>query len=154
NKAFSIADAKEKPVFLLLDLFGQDGIVDRNWYYFDFVTAQGCLFERPRTTLAARLDEVNGHILAVVKNTGNAPAISVEVSLGEASNTYYAEDCGLWLEPGEERAVPIHRVDAMDGSNVNLDVILFSAWNAEPIVVHVSQTRTPIRVDYRNRERG
>jgi len=71
-------------------------------------------------------------------------AISVELSLGDGSNTICADDCGIWLEPGEERAMPRHRVDAMDGSKVRLGQIVFSARNAGVVAVYVSDTRTPI----------
>ena len=126
----------EKPVFLVLDLLdsGQQRI-DRNWYFFDFANDPGCLFRRQETKLHVSLQEDQGRICVNVQNTGSVPAISVEVNLGAASNTWYAGQCGLWLEEGEIACIELHKADAVDGENRELQTFSVSAWNAPAVLV-------------------
>ena len=143
DKAVVVADKSympsevERPLFLRLDLVGDQGRINRNWYYFDFADKPGTLFARPQTTLMAELRRDNGTIFVVVQNTGYVPALSLELHLGEASNTYYAEESGLWLEPDERVTIILIRTDAVDGETRDLETLRLSAWNAEPVEIGV-----------------
>jgi beta-mannosidase len=132
---FAIPDAAERPLFLLLTLQNEDGLIDRSWYYFDFVQQQGSLFTRPKTTLTAELAQENSVRAVTITNTGEVPALSVELHFGDASNTYYAASSGLWLEPGERVTIPIYETEAVDGETRPLAQITCSAWNAQPVNV-------------------
>jgi beta-mannosidase len=48
DKNYALPPNFERPLFLCLDLTGDQGLIDRNWYYFDFADRRGTLFERPR----------------------------------------------------------------------------------------------------------
>lgn len=132
DKTYSLRSATPRPLFLCIDLTDVHGSVERNWYFFDFVKEQGCLFNRPKTALEAELRKERGEWCVAVRNVGTRPAVSVELHPGEASNTYYFEDVGFWLNPGEERVVRLYKTAAVDGETRPLKKITMSAWNVQP----------------------
>jgi beta-mannosidase len=133
EKVFNTTSEIQRPLFLLLDLKDGQKMIDRNWYYFDFVEHQGSLFNRPKASLRGELRQENGRYLVAIQNTGQVPAISVELHPGEASNTYYAEQSGLWLKPGEQIIVPLKKTEAVDGETRELKNLMLSAWNFDAI---------------------
>jgi beta-mannosidase len=132
DKTYALPPNTERPLFLCLDLTGEQGLIDRNWYYFDFADRRGTLLERPQTTLAAEIREENDAPWVTIQNTGDRPALSVELNPGEASNTYYADQGGLWLDPGERITVALRRTAAVDGDTRELKNLWLSAWNVVP----------------------
>jgi len=127
------SQADDKPLFLHLSLATGAGVVDENWYFFDFVSNQGSLFNRPKTTLDASLRRVKDGFEVKVTNTGSLPAISVELDLGTGCFAYYADRNGLWLAPGESKTIRIARTPTVDGSDYDMRRITASAWNAGPV---------------------
>ena len=123
----------QRPLFLLLDLEGDGGRIDRNWYYFDFVEDQGSLFELPRAEITGELREKNGDYVVVIRNIGQLPAISVEVHPGEASNTYYAETNAVWMQPGEEIEILLRETKAVDGQTREMTNLYLAGWNCDPV---------------------
>ena len=123
----------QRPLFLLLDLEGDGGRIDRNWYYFDFVEDQGSLFELPRAEITGELREENGDYVVVIRNIGQLPAISVEVHPGEASNTYYAETNAVWMQPGEEIEILLRETKAVDGQTREMTNLYLAGWNCDPV---------------------
>lgn len=122
-----------RPLFLVLELWRGSAPADRNWYFFDFAGDQGCLFSRPRTEISAVLKKEGNRQVVSVENTGALPAISVEFDVGAASDTYYFEECGFWLEPGETREIEVHRTDPVEGEARPLGRVNVRAWNAESV---------------------
>jgi len=131
DKNYSLPAGIKRPLFLCLDLSGELGLIDRNWYYFDFTENQGSLFDRPRTTLTGEIQRENGMDYVLIQNTGSVPALSVEVYPSAASNTHYAEQNGVWLNPGEQVKIALRRTPAVDGETRELNKLVLSAWNAD-----------------------
>ena len=123
----------QRPLFLLLDLVGDNGRIDRNWYYFDFVENQGSLFERPKAEISGEIRENNGDYVVSIRNIGRVPAVSVEVHPGEASNTYYAETNALWMQPGDEVEICLRATKAVDGQTREMTNLFLDSWNCEAV---------------------
>lgn len=134
DAGFEVPRRTERPLFLVLELKAGTTIIDRNWYFFDFVKQQGSLFNRPQTRVDASL-AADDETIVTIANRGKVPALSVGFSFGPASDTWYAEESWLWLEPGEERRVILYQTEPIEGDPHPLDSFEVQAWNADPVVV-------------------
>ena len=130
KKSWTLPEKCERPLFLKMELTAGGKLIDRNIYFFDFADRPGCLFDRPATRLEAELRRDGAGWAVRVRNAGERPAAGVELSTGEASNTWYPEDSGFWLEPNEERLLQLHRTLAADGADRELTTLTVGAWNA------------------------
>ena len=99
------------PVLIRLRLQKNGKQVFDTFYFFNYEAEKGCLFNLPRTTLALRTEDG----CAVVSNTGDVPAIGAEVYRAGHADTFTAQENFFWLDPGEEKRVP---VDTADGLSV------------------------------------
>jgi beta-mannosidase len=131
DKTYDVPESVARPLLLVMDFAG-DGHTDRNVYTFDFAEDSGCLFELPRTTLSASVESREGQPVITVRNTGDKPAPHVEFDIGIASDTYYFEDMGFWLQPGEARTLEIRETRPIEGAGHDLGDIVVKAWNAGP----------------------
>jgi len=137
SKTYSVDASRPRPLFLLLKLIGANGEIDRNFYHFDFTQTKGSLFSRPRTRLDVRLEKSGDSWALAVTNAGAVPAVSVEFDFGAAGNTFYVQDSGLWLDPGETKKIAVRRTPAVDGRTFASGRCGVSAWNAEKVDVAI-----------------
>lgn len=104
------------PLFFIVEVQVRGRVVDRTFYWMNFELVKGCLFDRPRTTLAL---SAKGHRVTVA-NTGRAPALAVNVARPGQLDTFTVSDNYFWLDPGECRTVVVNDVRGLS----------VSAWNA------------------------
>jgi beta-mannosidase len=123
------------PCFVCLDWVTLGDGAHHNFYAFNFAAHTGILFRLPATSLAVQSDAFSSENTLLIRNTGELPALCVELDLGEASNWLYAEDSGFWLDAGEERHVRLLSTPTVDGEASSVAPIRVKAWNAAAIVL-------------------
>ncbi len=90
------------PLLIVAEVIAEDGQRDRVFYWLNYTSVQGCLFDLPRTQLSLGRDKPGQLRLA---NTGDKPAAGVHFVYPEGSDEFSCDDSYFWLEPGEERNV-------------------------------------------------
>jgi beta-mannosidase len=115
------------PLLLVLDLLENGRKLARNYYWFNFREAPGCLFNLPKTKLSARIE---GNKI-IVKNIGELPAVGVYVFAPEISDCLRLEDGYFWLEPGEEREIRFELMPNIEGKRKKLKKLEIGAWNSQ-----------------------
>ncbi|HSV74274.1 MAG TPA: hypothetical protein VLH79_10995 [Chthonomonadales bacterium] len=113
------AGAASTPLLVVADVRESGRVLHRSWWWLNFAAKPGCLFGLPRTTLSVRRlpDAI------AVRNTGPAPAVGVHWIYRAVSDRVIAEDGLFWLQPGEERIVPV---------SGPASAVRAAAWNADP----------------------
>ncbi len=107
-----------RPLFIVAEI-STDGVLrDRVFYWLNYVSIQGCLFDLPRTQLSLGRDD-DGYL--TVANAGGKPAVGVHFVCPECSDEFSCEDSYFWLDPGEER-----RILTSHQAGVRV-----AAWNAD-----------------------
>jgi beta-mannosidase len=115
----SAEQTKTAPLFVTTEVRQNGALMKRNYYFTNFEPAKDCLFDLPKTKLAAKAQDGN----VAVRNEGTLSAVGVEISLPGRSHEFSAEDNYFWLEPGETKAVPVNMADGLS----------VKAWNAETV---------------------
>lgn len=85
------------PLTVTVDLYVNDSYVNRTFVYFNYEYEPSSLFYLPRTSLTY---SVNGNTVTV-SNTGDLPAVGVEILCGNNTATFVTEDSFFWLNAGE-----------------------------------------------------
>lgn len=85
------------PLTVTVELYVGGKYVNRTFVYCNYDYEPGSLFYLPRTSLSY---SVSGNTVTV-KNTGELPAIGVEILCGNNTDTFVTEDNFFWLEAGE-----------------------------------------------------
>jgi beta-mannosidase len=101
----SADQAKSTPLFMVTDVRVDGELQSRNWYWLNFETRPGCLFDLPKTTLSVSKEKD----CFVVKNEGKAPALGVHFVCPDISDEFFAEDGYFWLDPGEAKTVKVNQ---------------------------------------------
>ena len=104
------------PLFLVAEVLKNEVLVDRTYYFANYEAGKGSLFNLPTTSLEL---EQRGNE-AVVKNTGNLPAVAVNVSRPGHLDTFFVSDNYFWLDAGETATLEVSSVEGLE----------VSAWNA------------------------
>ncbi len=107
-----------RPLFIVAEILTAEGLRDRVFYWLNYASIQGCLFDSPRTQLRLRRDD-HGHL--TISNAGDKPAVGVHFVCPERSDEFSCEDSYFWLDPGEERKI-------LTSHQVGVRV---AAWNAD-----------------------
>ncbi len=110
------------PLFIVTDAVSENGIISRNWYFLNYETKRGCLFEVPETTLCATKQGSK----VKIKNIGNNPAIAVQFGCETVSDTFLPDDNFIWIDCGEE--IEIYAPDWKGVDSV-------FAWNVKKIII-------------------
>ena len=110
---------KSSPLFIVVEVRLDGIIVDRTFYWMNYVASQGCLFNLPRTQLSLTVKED----CLIVENVGNKPAVAVNFVCDHISDSFVTDDNFFWLNKGETREIVVNRTD----------VATVRAWNVNSI---------------------
>ncbi len=105
------AETAHTPLTLTVDLAVNGRYENRTYAYLNFESDPGCLFYLPRTTLAY---SVSGNTVTI-ENTGNKPAVGVQLEVPATSDTTTLGDNYIWLNPGETVKIPVSNGAAIEG---------------------------------------
>ncbi len=110
------------PLFIVAEIALQPGqmIVDRVFYWLNYTSVQGCLFNLPRTQIAL---EASGADSVLISNIGERPAVGVHFDCPAISDRFSCSDSYFWLEPGERRPISVSQAEGIGAA----------AWNAEAV---------------------
>jgi beta-mannosidase len=99
------------PLIITVDLIVDGAFYNRNFAYMNFEQEVGSLFYLPRTTLEY---SISGNVLTIT-NTGNKPAVSVNIDCSAKSDTMVLSDNWFWLEAGESIDVTVSDSSGIEG---------------------------------------
>ncbi len=123
----SAEQTRTSPLFVVADIYMNQTLQHRNFYFVNFERYQGCLFNLPRTTLSLKIEKQK----AIITNTGRIPAVAVNLVCPGYMDRFMASDNFFWLDAGESKTVDINllnvQCDALNmsgNSYVNYPVIL------------------------------
>lgn len=123
NRVFNVGSlnlteemTKSVPMLIVTEVQVDGELMDRTFYWINYVPSQGSLFNLPKTELALTIE---GNSL-IVKNTGSKPAVAVNFDCTDISDTFMVEDNFFWLDAGETKSVKANR----------MDIAGIRAWNA------------------------
>ena len=105
------------PLFIVVETLKDGELADRSFYFVNYESAKGSLFDRPRASLAL---ETEGNSVTVT-NTSQLPAVAVNVSRDGHLDSFEVSDNYFWLEAGESTTVMVN-----DASGLTV-----SAWNVD-----------------------
>lgn len=97
------------PLLMVVEVKQGGRLVDRTFYWMNFLAAQDCLFRLPRSQLAMRV--ADGKV--IVTNTGKLPAVGVNVSRPGHLDTFTTGENYFWLEPGEVKTVSVSATEGL-----------------------------------------
>lgn len=104
------------PLLVVAEVIKDGVLAHRTFYWVNYEHVKGCLFTLPRTTLVWKAD---GNRVTVT-NTGNLPAVAVNVARPGRLDTFRVSDNYFWLDAGESKTVEVS-----DSQGLTV-----SAWNA------------------------
>ncbi len=107
------------PLFVVSEVRKDGALAQRNFYFVNFETVKGSLFNLPKTSLEFDLQGES----VTVSNTGDLPAAAVDVSRPGHLDTFTVSDNYFWLDAGETVTVEVSDADGL----------VVSAWNAEAV---------------------
>ncbi len=104
------------PLFVVVDLYKEDSLEARNYYFVNYSDDVNSLFNLPATQLEYT---VLGNVYTIT-NTGNYPAIGVHFDCAAVSDTFIPEDNYFFLLAGETKTVSVNSTQGVEG---------ISCWN-------------------------
>ena len=104
------------PLFVVAEVWQEGALTDRSFYFVNYEPIKGSLFKLPTTDMDF---EVRGNEV-IVSNTGELPAVAVDVSRPGHLDTFTVSDNYFWLDAGETMTVEVSDADGL----------VVSAWNA------------------------
>ncbi|MCY4537067.1 MAG: beta-mannosidase [Chloroflexi bacterium] len=104
------------PLFVVAEVWKDDALADRTFYFVNYEPVKGSLFKLPQSDLRLEADGRE----AIVSNTGSLPAVAVHVSRPGHLDTFEVSDNYFWLDAGESATL---EVNSAKGLTVG-------AWNA------------------------
>ena len=105
------------PLFIVSEVWRDGALADRSFYFVNYEPVKGSLFTLPTTALTL---DVEGSRVSV-RNTGDLPAVAVDVSRPGHLDSFTVSDNYFWLDASETAAVDVSDADGL----------VVSAWNAE-----------------------
>lgn len=105
------------PLFIVCEIRGGGRLLDRVFYWLNYTSIQGCLFELPRTDLT--LQPTDDQSLTIV-NVGDKPAVGAHFVCPELADDFYCDDSFFWLDPGETRLLGCSHIEG----------VRVAAWNS------------------------
>lgn len=113
----SFEETDTTPLLIVTEVVKDGCICDRTFYWTNYEAVKGCLFTLPETKLL--WTTAKGRVS--IKNTGNLPAVAVNVGCPGQLDRFTVSDNYFWLDAGEEKTVEV---------NIS-DNITVSAWNCK-----------------------
>lgn len=103
------------PLFFVTELEVDGKGVFHTFYFLNYETKRGCLFELPRTklTLTVRGNKVT------MANTGDVPAVGACVERPGHADSFWASENWLWLDPGAKRVIEVSETDGLAATALN-----------------------------------
>ena len=108
---------KTSPLLIVSEVFADNKLKFKTFYYMNFERQKGSLFNLPRTTLS----RVIKNNLVTIKNTGRFPAVGVNLQSSGQADTFTASDNYFWLDPGESAQVEVNSTKKLVSDAWNLD---------------------------------
>jgi beta-mannosidase len=105
------------PLLIVAEVYRDGQLADRTFYFVNYEERKDSLFELPRTTLELSV----GAGKAVIRNSGQRPAVGAAVLRPGHLASFSASDNYFWLDAGESMRI---RVNATEG-------LTATAWNIE-----------------------
>lgn len=115
--SLSSEQTKTSPLLIVSEVFADNKLLFRTFYYMNFEKQKGSLFNLPRTSLSLVIKKDK----AIVKNTGKFPAVGVNLQSPGNADKFTTSDNYFWLEPNESETVEVNM-----SNNLSVD-----AWNLE-----------------------
>lgn len=113
----SAAQTKTAPLLFVTEVRTNGELADRTFYWANFLGAQDCLLNLPKTRLTMRA----GAGEVVVTNGGSVPAVGVSVSRPGCGETFFADGNFFWLDPGESHTVLVNATEGLKLDAWNID---------------------------------
>ena len=105
------------PLFVVSEVWRGGALAQRTFYFVNYEPVKGSLFNLPKTSLES---DVQGDSV-IVANTGDLPAVAVDVARPGHLDSFTVSDNYFWLDAGETATVEVSDVDGL----------VVSAWNAD-----------------------
>jgi hypothetical protein len=117
NFTMTATETQSTPLLLVVDLKQGGIILDRTFYFANYVASKNCLFNLPVTQVTAA---AVGTDSVRITNSGAVPAVAVNLQSGNGDDKFLVSDNLFWLDAGETRTLW-----ANDVSKIQV-----SAWNS------------------------
>ena len=104
------------PLLVVSEVWSDGALGQRTFYFVNYEPVKGSLFKLPKTSLEFDLQGRS----VTVSNTGDMPALAVDVSRPGHLDSFTVSDNYFWLDAGEAATVDVSDVDGL----------VVSAWNA------------------------
>jgi beta-mannosidase len=108
---------KHAPLFFVLDVLVEGSLAQRNYNFINFETKKDCLFQLPKTSVTM---QTRGENQITLTNTGNVPAVAVNIRRPGHQDTFTAADNYIWLEPGESKTIKVNVTQGLSLKGWNL----------------------------------
>ncbi|MGD0137857.1 MAG: LamG-like jellyroll fold domain-containing protein [Tepidisphaeraceae bacterium] len=105
------------PLFIVAEVHRGGQPADRTFYFVNYEARKDALFQVPTTTLSLKV----GSDEAVIRNTGQRPAVGAAVLRPGHLASFSAGDNYFWLDPGESNAIRVSDTDGLAVDAWNLD---------------------------------
>ncbi len=107
--SLSYEETDTVPLFVVAEVWKDDVLADRTFYFVNFEAVKGSLFALPQTALTL---EAQGNRV-VVANTGTLPAVAVNVSRPGHLDTFEVSDNYFWLDADESMTVEVNSASGL-----------------------------------------
>jgi len=115
--SLSSEQTKTSPLLIVSEVFADNKLLFKTFYYMNFEKQKGSLFNLPRTSISNVIKKNK----IIVKNTGKFPAVGVNLQSPGNADKFTASDNYFWLDPGESTEVEVNITKAL----------VSEAWNLE-----------------------
>lgn len=115
----SCEEAKTNPLFVVLEVWIDGSLKKRNFCFANFEHPKGCLFDIPQTSLSLVASADNRSV--TVSNTGEVPAIMVNMECPGRLDSFMVSDNFFWLDAGEAVQLEASTIDGLRISALNSD---------------------------------
>lgn len=105
------AQTNTTPLMITVDLIIDGSFYNRTYAYMNYEQDTGSLFYLPRTTLKY---SISGNV-CTIKNTGDYPAVAVNIDCSNVSDTMVLSDNWFWLDAGESINVTVSDPAGIEG---------------------------------------
>lgn len=115
--SLSSEQTQTNPLLIVSEVFADNKVLFKTFYYMNFEKPQGSIFNLPRTSLSLVIEENK----AIVKNTGNFPAVGVNIQCPGSADKFTASDNYFWLDAGESAEVGVNITKGLTSDAWNLE---------------------------------
>jgi beta-mannosidase len=91
-------------LFFVSEVKSGDALLFRTYYFFNFEVKKGSLFSLPQTSLESK--HMDRKIL--IRNTGEHPAVGVNLKCQDFEDQFTASENYFWLNPNEEKIIEVN----------------------------------------------